>query len=225
MSDDASIIQVVGVPFFSDGTSVDGGDFRKMITMKEFDDSIFLFNDNVEDWNDPQKTVGGGSAIVRPYSTLERGYRSAGFPTGWTTGVAFSRMDDQTRMVIDMSFERIVSTVHIQKYTRILFPCASPSERTSIGTLIFRGSIGADVVSYINRWITTRLSKRCTSKAHLPLAFFSGMVSKWTVERIDEEKQKKMRLPLKRRVETQSVAQDSFAPVSHRTFYRSHVLD
>ena len=60
MSDDTAppCIEIVGVPFSRGPGSVDGGDFGVMISLREFDDSLFLFNDNVLEWNDPNKHVG-----------------------------------------------------------------------------------------------------------------------------------------------------------------------
>lgn len=139
--------QLIGVPFVKDGDRLDGGDFTVMIQQEQYADALFVFNGNVEDDMALPPSRGGGSAVIRPYMTNEAGMRAASIPTGWSTGIAFADIDDQTKMVIDLALERICTVVHVRKYQRVLFPC-DPDDTTCIGTAIF--SLPPRVLKHIN---------------------------------------------------------------------------
>ena len=69
------------------------GDFGWMITRPEYDDALFVFNDNEEEFlafkSNKQRTPdspgcqdGGGNAGIRHYRCVDPP-RAAGVPTGW----------------------------------------------------------------------------------------------------------------------------------------------
>lgn len=180
-------MQVVGVPFCKGCADVDGGDFVPMLSCREFDDCLFLFCDNVRDGlaAEDVRSAGGGSAAIRASTTSPMGRRAVGIPTGWSAGVAFSHLDDQVCMLIDLAFFRAVQLVRANEVRRVLFPCASREARDEIGVHIFRDTIGNDVVEYINDWLTTKLATFLSSNRPLDsVVFFETLARRWSRRRV-----------------------------------------
>ena len=87
-------VNVIGIPFKKDMASVEGGNFENMIQMSEFDDALFIFNGNQKCDTEANPKAGGGSAIIRPYSTPQHNYKALPIPTGWATGIEFKTIKD-----------------------------------------------------------------------------------------------------------------------------------
>ena len=92
-------------------SSDDTTDFSKMIDLSENDDSLFIFNDNVE--NHYTSIPGGGNAVIRPYNLY--GYRSkslkkpksAGIVTG-ISGVGFRNLTTMVLKESLLNFDKII---------------------------------------------------------------------------------------------------------------------
>jgi hypothetical protein len=139
---------VLGVPFVSGGDCLTGGDFGIMIDQSRYQDTLFIFNGNVDDDWDENPLAGAGSAVIRPLCTVWEGCRCVGIPTGWASGTPFRELNGLAKMAIDMSVHRILDVIDVYGYARVLFSCAAyNSDR--IGTQTF--SLPEDVVEYISQ--------------------------------------------------------------------------
>lgn len=178
-------VSVHGVVYVKGGRSLcDGGDFSAMICDPSYDDTLFLFNDNVRDGAVRDAPVGGsGSAVIRPYTTRAHGRRAVGIPTGWMAGAPFARLDDQVRMVVDLAFERANTVLALCGYTRVVFPCDA-HDRTRIGSLTFR--LPRDVVDYISEKMA-QVSRRAMATAVIPLSFLNQHATQWVSDRLRAE--------------------------------------
>ena len=180
---------VKGVPFVKDGVTEEGADFFKMIKMPENSNTLFIFNDNVEDSRvvDNELVPGSGSAVIRPWSKQATNYQAMGIPTGWMKGVPFDALDVQVRQCINASVERIRCVVIEAGYERILFSC-DPSDVTSIGTSTF--SVPAPIISYINKCLA-QLEHHIRNKPnHLTMSQIKWSMI-WVDYRLDEERRKR----------------------------------
>lgn len=131
------------------------GDFEMMIQDPCYEDSLFIFNDNVKD----HKTAfrGAGNAVVRPYNRYGK-YdvypRSSGIPTGYSrSSGGYKTLTLSAQKEIDDSVDEIRKLIDEYRYTRIFFS-AEPAVgvcRPQIATSIFK--IGNDVREYITAQI------------------------------------------------------------------------
>lgn len=178
-------VVVHGVPYVKGGCSLaTGGDFCTMITDPFFDDTLFVFNDNVQDGAEHTNPMpGSGSANIRPYTTEAKGRRAVGVPTGWMAGVPFVSLDDQAKMCIDMAFERINTVLSLSTYTRVAFPC-DPDDRSRIGAATF--SLPEDVVSYISRKLS-KIPRRAAFDEIMPLRLIDLFAPHWVSNRLRAE--------------------------------------
>src|SRR5690349_16006750 len=103
-----SRVQVIGSQFSRPGTD---GDFGWMIEQPEYDDALFVFNDNEPQFlaflqsQDPGSSgcrPGGGNAVIRPYR-CKHPRRAAGVPTG--AGEGYAQLTPEVKRVIDDAFE------------------------------------------------------------------------------------------------------------------------
>lgn len=126
------------------------GDFSYMIKKcRQFDDGLFIFNDNVEN----QKTAsrGSGNAVIRPYNQYgkHREYpRSAGIPTGSLKSGGFSELDTKTKRAIDNAINEIRNLIKTHGYRRVFYSAKADG---SIGSKIF--NINPQVVEYVTQSI------------------------------------------------------------------------
>lgn len=178
-------LRVIGVPYVKAGMSVDGGDFELMIENPAFRSCLFLFNGNQKDDNRVDPKSGSGSAIIRPYSTMDAGYRSASIPTGWAPGIPFATVeDDQVRMAIDDAFQKIASVVHMKQYDTVFFACESKVNRKSIGSSTF--VLAPDVVEYINKRLESFAFNYESCKVFIPIVYINSR-TKYYKHRITRE--------------------------------------
>ena len=141
-------MQMIGSIFAGGGKP---GDFGWMIEQSEYDDALFIFNDNEEQFLAFRKTPkgrhacerGGGNAIIRPYQCKDP-QRATGIPTG-----ANQRgYTDRTAHVKEMIDDAVASIRHLVstgRYQRVFYSAANLAG--DLGTGIF--DVGNDVKSYI----------------------------------------------------------------------------
>lgn len=136
---------VVGSIFSGPGKS---GDFRWMADQPEYDRTLFVFNDNEEQYfahlsGDRRSgcSVGGGNAAVRPLQCQEPP-RAIGIPTG-SRGVGYPALDDRVKSIIDQAVDRIRSLM--PAYDQVVF--SKDPHSSTLGTGIFKPS--EDVKKYI----------------------------------------------------------------------------
>lgn len=178
-------LKVIGVPYVKDGAALSGGDYKVMIQMSEYERTLFVFNDNVEDGRSSELRIGSGSAIVRPYASEEASCQAVGLPTGWMKGVPFASLDCQVRQCLNAAYERIISTYFHYGYERIVFPCdADQLPDQVLGTATFH--VADDVLQYANNLLAS-LHKR-VEHPHKFMPF--GQIRwamQWVDHRINEE--------------------------------------
>lgn len=98
------------------------GDFGWMIEQSEYDDALFIFNDNQEQFLDYLKSAAPGStgctagmnnAVIRPYQCLNPP-RAAGVPTG-SNGEGYSGLTPEVKRVIGAAFGVIRETAGVRQ--------------------------------------------------------------------------------------------------------------
>lgn len=131
------------------------GDFAWMLTRPEYDDAVFVFNDNESQFRayraDPTGgagcSPGGGNAVIRPYR-CHQPPRAAGIPTG--DGSGYAALDEHARSVIDEAVGVIADLLGTGRYQRVFYS-ADADDPELLGTGIFR--VGDDV----RRYVVTRI--------------------------------------------------------------------
>ena len=120
------------------------GDFNWMIQQPQYNDVLFLFNDNESQFQDFIKSVdkptrprgacsaGGGNAIIRPYQ-CDNPPRAAGIPTGNALG-GYKNLRN-VQQIIEAAFFHIINLLRTGRYRRVAYS-AGPDGR-SLGTQIF----------------------------------------------------------------------------------------
>ena len=122
------------------------GDFNFMIKLEEYNDALFIFNDNIEEHTESKR--GGGNAVIRPYNKygVFKDYpRSAGIPTGSYKDKGFKELNENNKKFIDSAFEEIYDLIKTHKYKRIFYSGSKDSDL--IGTSIF--DVDTEVLEYI----------------------------------------------------------------------------
>jgi DNA polymerase/3'-5' exonuclease PolX len=122
------------------------GDFGWMIKNPEYEDVLFIYNDDIESVEKYQ--AGKGNAIIRPYNinnpTIDKP-RSAGIPTGSRKlKKGFDTLDEETKKYIDNSISIIKDIITKYNYTTIMY---SGNKYGTIGSSIF--VINEEVKDYI----------------------------------------------------------------------------
>jgi hypothetical protein len=140
VSDDATGNQrtrtVRGVHFRKKNTE---GDFVWMEKQDEYQNTLFVINENFLDSLD-ENEAGGGTAKLRPFVWRYVAVpRAAGIPTGWSVASGgFQEMDFYTRKAMDASIDRIKIILRDNpQYTDIVFSCDANNNK-KIGTNIFK---------------------------------------------------------------------------------------
>jgi hypothetical protein len=141
-------MQVIGSKFAGSGKR---GDFGWMIEQPEYDDSLFIFNDNEEQFlafrrnsnGGPGCDEGGGNAVIRPYQCKDP-QRATGIPTG-ASGRGYQELTAHVKQVIDDAIAAIRRLVGTGRYQRVFYSATNAAG--DLGTGIF--DVGNDVKSYI----------------------------------------------------------------------------
>lgn len=134
-------MQVIGTIFTKPGQF---GDFYWMIGNKDYDGSLFIFNDN-EEYHDTCRQ-GAGNAIIRKfnkYSNLEIP-RSVGIPTGTLSEGGYKSFNLEVKNKIDGYFKELDELVEKYKYNKIYY---SAELNGLVGTSIFK--VNRKVLEYI----------------------------------------------------------------------------
>lgn len=126
------------------------GDFEWMIKNPEYDDVLFIYNDDIESVGKYQK--GQGNAVIRPYNLNNPKIdkpRSAGIPTGSRKlKKGFESFDEETKKYIDTSINVIKDIIAKYRYKTVMY---SGGKDGVIGSSIF--IINKDVKDYITEQI------------------------------------------------------------------------
>lgn len=142
-----SPIQIISVGFTGPGKY---GDFGWMIQQPEYQDVLFLFNDNQEQFVDfllsrSACMSGGGNAVIRPYQCINPP-RAAGIPTG-SSGRGYQDLRTG-QQYIDEAFEVIKRLLSTGKYKTVMY---SGDKDGRLGASIFSPS--SEVIDYITNKI------------------------------------------------------------------------
>lgn len=125
------------------------GDFAWMSRQAEHEKTLFIFNDNEEQFrafvrgDSSGFSKGGGNAEIRPLRGLKPP-RAAGVPTGDRNG-GYAALDIHAKKWIDQSLALIQELLDKGQYERMIIS-RDPSEET-LGTGIFH--VNSDVKKYI----------------------------------------------------------------------------
>jgi hypothetical protein len=113
------------------------GDFVWMRSRPEFGRSLFVFNDNEEQFVAFERgdgsgfTAGGGNAVIRPWRG-EDPPRSAGIPTG-IGGQGYRRLDQRVEEVLARAVTVIHDLVDSGRYDTLVFSRDEASEMLGVG--------------------------------------------------------------------------------------------
>ncbi len=125
------------------------GDFAWMRMQPDHASTLFIFNDNEEQFNAYLNgmasgfTAGAGNAIARPWRLLSPP-QSAGIPTG-KKGKGYASLDAQTKTTIDQSLQVIKDLITTGNYSQMVF--SADSTLTTLGKATFE--VSAEVCEYI----------------------------------------------------------------------------
>jgi len=125
------------------------GDFNWMCNQVEYNDSLFIFNDNEENHN--TNNYGIGNAIIRKYNKYNKTLskpKSAGICTGTLKNKGYKELLEYNKNLIDNNIDEIKQLIEKYKYKDIYY---SVGKNNKLGTSIFK--VGEDVIDYINEQI------------------------------------------------------------------------
>jgi len=122
------------------------GDFAWMIKQPEYNDVLFIFNDDEEAFLSESCKKGRGNANIRQYQCITPP-RARGVPVGILPkkgkGKGYKELSPHVQEIIDLSIEKIQETLDAGKYKRVMY---SGSD-TKITSRIF--NVGKNVKKYI----------------------------------------------------------------------------
>eukprot|EP01039_Chlorochromonas_danica_P010726 gene10726-11908_t len=142
-------MQIVGTLFVGNRQY---GDFHWMITScgDEYNDSLFLFNDNEEHHFTARR--GRGNAVIREFNRYGKHKakpRSSGIPTGTMACGGYMILTPEVQRIIDGAFVEIKQLLATGNYKRVFYSMENKSGR--LGTALFQ--VGDDVLDYITHCI------------------------------------------------------------------------
>lgn len=140
-------MKVIGSQFRGLGKN---GDFNYMIKLPEFENTLFIYNDDIESINKYNKSK--GNAVIRnynKYNPLIKIPKSAGIPTGSRKKKeGFKELDSITKKYIDDGIENIKKLIKEYNYDKIVF---SENSHGKFGSGIFK--VNESVIDYITKQI------------------------------------------------------------------------
>lgn len=145
--------QVWGTIFVQGGEL---GSYGWMLAQPQFQNSLFIFNDNVEDFISQSCLNGGGNAVIRDQQCLHPP-RASGVPTGSIPLGGFSSLSQiqsvgtntkSAKELIDDSIKKIKDLLLDGNYNYVFYASNSNGQ---LGTGIF--SVSSDVINYITSQI------------------------------------------------------------------------
>ena len=134
------------------------GDFSWMINNPEYKDTLFIFNDNQEQFisfmdflstGQPSShacSAGGGNSVIRPYQ-CQNPPRSAGIPTG-SNGKGYDNLES-AKPYIDASIQHIRRILSSGSYSKVAY--SSGKDGVTLGASIYSPS--PDILQYITQSI------------------------------------------------------------------------
>ena len=127
------------------------GDFGWMIEQEQYARTLFVYNDNEQQFDAFQNgdkslgcSVGGGNAVIRPYQCRDP-QRAIGIPTG-SRGEGYAVLNDHVKTKIDQAISAIRALAASGKYDTVLFSQAAVDAPT-LGTGMFR--VSEEVKKYV----------------------------------------------------------------------------
>lgn len=124
------------------------GDFKYMIETNKNQDSLYIYNDNIECFNNLSYGRGKGNAIIRCYNqfnpNLKKPY-SIGIPTGSLKYGGFTKLDIKTKNIVDEAFDRIINVLNKHDFKTIYYSTDDVNGR--LGMSIFK--VDDNVITYI----------------------------------------------------------------------------
>ena len=107
--------------------------------------SLFIFNDNVSDFQSKSCIAGGGNASIRPWQCYTPSH-----VTGVVTGPGWDSLTQSRKAIIDQGIQEARNLIRINNYTQVYYNKTSSTDDT-IGHSIF--APGKDVLDYITQQI------------------------------------------------------------------------
>lgn len=140
------------IPVVYDAAS-ETGCFEAMLKDPAYDDTLFLYNDNVIDWlNWDDDTAGKGTAKIRPNSwpyNQDRPLRVLSVPTGFSSASGgFRELDRDSKKAISLAFQRIRILVQDSPHIKRIAYSADADNPLVLGTKTFK--VDPYVLSYIS---------------------------------------------------------------------------
>lgn len=127
-------------------------DFKLMINSDKYQDTLFLYNDDIENRTSSLVTkYTKGNAIIRKYNSFNNNLikpRSAGIVTGSLKTKGFTTLDKKNIDLIDQSFSLIEFIIKEHKYHKVIF---SGDKNNFIGSNIF--NLNHEIKIYITQKI------------------------------------------------------------------------
>ena len=117
-----------------------------MIVLPEYAKTLFIFNDNEEQFNSRSCIAGAGNAIIRPYQ-CHSPPRASGVPTG-SHAKGYTALTPHVKATIDEAINRIVTICESHHYNQVIY---SVDENGQLGTGVFivEPSVKAYIVSQL----------------------------------------------------------------------------
>lgn len=136
-------MEVIGTVYTKKGQE---GDFEWHIKSGQYEDALFLFNDDEK--RNKWKKAGMGNAVIRKYNkyAVERP-RSCGIVTGKEKG--YDHLSPEAKVAIDRCFEEAKEIINKFHYKKVYYSAQTPNGL--LGTSIFH--VGEDVIAYITEKI------------------------------------------------------------------------
>ena len=141
----SSMTTIIGTVFTKKGVE---GDFEWQIKSGQYEDSLFIFND--DEMRRKWKKAGGGNAIIRKYNryACPDQPRAVGVCTGNGNG-GYSSLDGHVKAVIDDCIKEVRNTIQQYGYKKVYYSANKPNGL--LGTSIFQ--VDHNVLQYITEQI------------------------------------------------------------------------
>lgn len=140
-------IQIYGTIFYEREKY---GDFKHMIKTNKYNDALFIYNDNEEQYNSCSCVSGGGNAVIRSYNIYNKTLKeplSFGIPTGTLNDGGYEQLNLKNKKIIDDSIKNIYYIITKYNKKRIFY--SSKDFSGILGTGIFQ--VSQDVLKYITK--------------------------------------------------------------------------
>lgn len=121
------------------------GDFLWMIKRSEYDNALFIFNDN------ETKVGTGGSAQIRGYTN------AVGIPTGTAPGLGngYNSLTSRAKNKINIALDKVKIKLKTGKYNRVYYSASNGK----LGSGIYGASLGEDVKEFIVSGLKSTVAK------------------------------------------------------------------